>query len=91
MSIVPINAYVTIYEERAAYTWSALISDLGANKVVCKFNYSQKSKSPRNCLDDWALVYLVYLNSLNIYIKYWMLFDFEIRQQQLKYNYLKQN
>lgn len=29
LSVVPLNAYVTKYEERATYTWSSFISDLG--------------------------------------------------------------
>lgn len=29
LSIMPLNPYITIYEEKATYTWSALISDLG--------------------------------------------------------------
>lgn len=29
LAIIPLNAYTTIYEEKATYSWSALISDLG--------------------------------------------------------------
>jgi hypothetical protein len=29
ISVVPLNPYITIYEERGTYTWSAFISDLG--------------------------------------------------------------
>ena len=29
LAIIPLNAYTTVYEEKATYSWSALISDLG--------------------------------------------------------------
>ncbi|CAF0859654.1 unnamed protein product [Adineta steineri] len=29
LSIIPLNSYETIYEEKATYIWSAFISDLG--------------------------------------------------------------
>lgn len=29
LTILPLNAYVTTYDERATYTWSSFISDLG--------------------------------------------------------------
>lgn len=29
LSINPLNNYITIYQEKATYTWSSLISDLG--------------------------------------------------------------
>ncbi len=29
LTIIPLHSYVTTYEEKATYSWSALISDLG--------------------------------------------------------------